>query len=224
MKKLLFIILTLFTLQSFAQTNDTVYVKVRNGIPGVYNLSMNSTKDSLVYYAGGIRYAIASGTGSNDADSLSGHPGSYYEPAFSKNTAFNKNFGITTGTVMDGKEAIDSLKILRDSITSLNIQLKQKVDTSYRDVWHVDSSMYSDTVNQIIGVKKSLLDSVFALIHKNDTLPDYPNDSVAVVDGGLHRNSHYRTGNIMKIVVNVPAGYTLRYEKVFGDKKQLAVK
>jgi hypothetical protein len=58
MKKLLFILLTLFTLQSFAQ--DTSYVKVRNGIPGVYNLTKNG--DSLVFYVSGERFALSVGS------------------------------------------------------------------------------------------------------------------------------------------------------------------
>jgi hypothetical protein len=81
-----------------------------------------------------------------------------------------------------------------------------------------------DSLTRTQYISQTWIDSVFTVIHKNDTLPDYPNDSIAVVDGGLHRNSHYRTGNIIKIVVNVPAGYTFNIEKQYGDKKQLAAK
>lgn len=57
MKKLLFIILTLFSLQSFAQ--DTTYVKVR-GIPGAYNFSKSG--DSLIFYVAGERHALSVGS------------------------------------------------------------------------------------------------------------------------------------------------------------------
>lgn len=38
----------------------------------------------------------------DNAEKLGGKLPSYYEPAFAKNTAFNKNFGTTTGTVCSG--------------------------------------------------------------------------------------------------------------------------
>jgi lysophospholipase L1-like esterase len=68
MKKLLFILLTLFTLQSFAQ--DTIYVKVRNGIPGVYNMSKNTGGDSIVFYVSGVRYALSAGAVSSVAGKI----------------------------------------------------------------------------------------------------------------------------------------------------------
>jgi hypothetical protein len=94
---------------------------------------------------------------------------------------------------------------------------------SYKDTIGLKYPVQSDSVNQI-RLSQSWIDSVYALIHRNDTLPDYPNDSIAVVDGGLHLHSYYRTGNIVKIVVNVPAGYSFNIEKQYGDKKQLAAK
>lgn len=52
---------------------------------------------------------IASGDGSGitnvDAATLEGNAASAFEPAFSKNTAFNKNFGTTTGTVAEGDDS-----------------------------------------------------------------------------------------------------------------------
>jgi hypothetical protein len=62
MKKLLFIFFTLISIQSFAQTNDSVYIRVKNGIPGVYNLSKNAGGDSIVFYVSGVRYALSVGT------------------------------------------------------------------------------------------------------------------------------------------------------------------
>lgn len=58
MKKLLFIILTLFSLQSFGQ--NPVYVKVQ-GIPGVYSIALNQTGDSLTWYVQGVRHAVLLG-------------------------------------------------------------------------------------------------------------------------------------------------------------------
>lgn len=60
-----------------------------------------------------IKYPIINGTGSNNPDSLAGYKGldylrkdeatALYEPIIStKNTAFNKNFGTTAGTVSEG--------------------------------------------------------------------------------------------------------------------------
>jgi hypothetical protein len=92
------------------------------------------------------------------------------------------------------------------------------------DTVNLKAPLMYDSLTRTQYISQTWIDSVFTVIHKNDTLPDYPNDSIAVVDGGLHRNSHYRTGNIIKIVVNVPAGYTFNIEKQYGDKKQLAAK
>jgi hypothetical protein len=58
MKKLLIIILTLFSLHSFAQ-DTTIYVKVR-GIPGAYNFSKSG--DSLIFYVAGERHALSVGS------------------------------------------------------------------------------------------------------------------------------------------------------------------
>lgn len=59
MKKLIFILLTLFSLQSFAQ--DTIYVRPR-GIPGAYNFSKNDSGDSLIFYVAGVRHALSVGS------------------------------------------------------------------------------------------------------------------------------------------------------------------
>jgi hypothetical protein len=58
MKKLLIIILTLFSLHSFAQ-DTTIYVKVM-GIPGAYNFSKSG--DSLIFYVAGVRNALSVGS------------------------------------------------------------------------------------------------------------------------------------------------------------------
>lgn len=51
---------------------------------------------------------------------------SIYQTIISQNTAFNKNFGTTTGTIYDAGKVSDSLALLRALIGT-------KVDTSYRD-------------------------------------------------------------------------------------------
>lgn len=49
---------------------------------------------------------LVDGPGSGlEADLLDGQHGSYYEPAFGKNTAFNRNFGTAANTVCQGNDA-----------------------------------------------------------------------------------------------------------------------
>jgi hypothetical protein len=78
---------------------------------------------------------------------------STYEPKISvKNTAFNKNFGITAGTVADGKMVIDSLTALSG----------RKVDTSYRDNVGLIYPQRYDSVNNNMYLSQSWLDSLAA--------------------------------------------------------------
>ena len=53
-----------------------------------------------------------------------------------KNTAFNKNFGRTTGTVMDGKEAIDSLALVNTRMKNLDASYitSGRLDTSHSPI------------------------------------------------------------------------------------------
>lgn len=78
-----------------------------------YTTTNNSSNWNTAYGWGnhaGLYLSLSGGTMNNtnlvtnlNADLLNGQHGSYYEPAFSKNTAFNKNFGTTTGTVLEGR-------------------------------------------------------------------------------------------------------------------------
>jgi len=52
------------------------------------------------------RLLAVDGDGSGlDADTLDGSHAAAFEPAFSKNTAFNKDFGVTAGSVCEGNDA-----------------------------------------------------------------------------------------------------------------------
>lgn len=145
------------------------------------------------------------------------------EPSFTKNTAFNKNFGITAGTVPDAKMVMDSIAAAK---------AKKNFGLVYPQQAFNDST---------IGISQTFLDSLAAknnpvftgTIAKigSDTLAtkadvragggggggtgftgsmsvvagrDYPNDSVAVVVGGLSLWDAYRTGNLLKTVVTIP--------------------
>ena len=93
-----------FSRTRIAMANDGV---VDLGVTGAGRL-----KD--IYISGSFKSEITTGTAplivasttvvSNlNADLLDGNHASAFEPAFSKNTAFNKDFGTTTSTVADGK-------------------------------------------------------------------------------------------------------------------------
>lgn len=191
------------TLSIPAQVNPIAGTNVT--ITGTYpNLTFNSTGGTTL-----------NGTGFVKANGVTiTYDNSTYEPAFSKNSAFNKNFGITSGTVMDAQRIIDSL-------LAMNARLQGKLDSSYRDTLNLKYPIQWDSASKQIILVQSYQDSIFALIHSKDSLPDFPNDSVAVVDGGLHLHSWYRTGNIVKMVITVPSGYSFNYKSYLKKQDEI---
>lgn len=89
------------------------------------------------------------------------------EPAFSKNTAFNKNFDIVAGSVVDGKRFADSIAALRALSYS-------KLDSNYRNgVIQTVTSGSSVTVNNsttwLIVNPASTLTSLIITLPSNPT-------------------------------------------------------
>lgn len=146
MKKLLFILLTLFTLQSFAQT-DSVYVKVRNGIPGVYNMSKNAGGDSIVFYVAGMRYAVAAG-GSSKIN--------VYKPLYGNNADSSLHIYMSTDS---------SFSDASDTSTSSSLAIKQYVKTHFQTLDFLNvldygatadsNTLCADAINAAINIQSA---------------------------------------------------------------------
>jgi hypothetical protein len=130
---------------------------------------------------------------------------STYEPKITtKNTAFNKNFDIIPGSVVDGQRFIDS-------VSAINARISKKRDTAYSDTTLMRYPLQvikTPGAKDSIVVSQTYLDSITTLISTtrmaNLSARDYANDSLAVTVGGLSLWDYYRTGNVVKVVVNVP--------------------
>lgn len=84
------------------------------------------------------------------------------EPAFTKNTAFNKNFDTLANTVMEGKRAIDSINILNTRLKNIDAsQIKTgKLDTARIPITPINAQK-GVTSNSVNGVLTFSLDSAY---------------------------------------------------------------
>ena len=112
-----------------------------------------------------------------------------YEPKFTKNTAFNKNFDITAGTVMEGKRAIDSLALINTRIKNLDggyittgTISKDRVPTTNL---YANDGIKADTTTNIGAITLGLKDSVgIGGLATNNGLTVYSQDKTAHTNFG----------------------------------------
>jgi hypothetical protein len=148
MKKLLFIFFTLISIQSFAQTNDSVYIRVKNGIPGVYNLSKNAGGDSIVFYVSGVRYALPVGTVTDLSN--------YYNKT-TVNDSLSKKLDTSYKQSLVGFNPIYFEQINKDSA---NVRLRMSTDTSFSDA--SDTSTVSSLAAKKYPMSKHYRDTATA--------------------------------------------------------------
>ena len=83
----------------------------------------------------------------DDSQKLGGQLPSYYEPAFEKNTAFNKDFGTTEGTVCDGG-AVGSISSLE---TSDKTNVVSAINEVNQEVTDLDKEVAGRLVKSVAG-------------------------------------------------------------------------
>jgi hypothetical protein len=137
MKKLIIILLTLFSLSASSQIVPKV-IKVQ----GVGGVSSGITKSQLDSVAS-LKLDITTAT-------------STYEPKITPNTAFNKNFGSNTGDVIDAKRVLDSLNAIEN----------RKLNADYQQPLYFKSPIYYDPVDTTVKYKNivdifSLPDNIY---------------------------------------------------------------
>ena len=115
-----------------------------------------------------------------NAFKLGGHEASYFEPAFSKNNAFNKTFGSIAGKVCQGN---DSRLSDARTPTSHDNTCHSKVFITRSDLWRDTSS--NQTVNAFLQSGVSPIYSTSSVTVTFDLAYTYPPRVVATTQGAM---------------------------------------